>query len=107
MGLYKICEHMGRMRDRCESRLVGSFRGIRVSSPKWANRNIHAKAEAQAVLDELRTVIRAGTFDARGEAPQEVSPMPFREFADIYKQRHAVAKNLSLARTIDWRIGRS
>jgi hypothetical protein len=30
--------------------------------------------------------------------------MTFREFADIYKERHAVAKKLSLARTIDWRI---
>jgi hypothetical protein len=32
--------------------------------------------------------------------------MTFREFADIYKERHAVAKKLSLARTIDWRIRR-
>lgn len=30
--------------------------------------------------------------------------MTFRKFADIYKERHAVAKKLSLARTIDWRI---
>jgi integrase len=104
MGLYKICEHTGRTRDRCEHAWWGSFRGIRVSLPKWANREIHTKAEAQAVLDEVRTAIRAGTFDPRGRAPQEVSPMTLREFADIYKERHAVAKKLSLARTIDWRI---
>jgi hypothetical protein len=104
MGLYKICEHKGRMRDRCEHAWWGSFRGIRVSLPKWANRDIRTKAEAQAVLDEMRTAIREGTFDARGLAPREVSPMTFREFADIYKERHAVAKKLSLARTIDWRI---
>ena len=70
----------------------------------WANRDIHTKAEAQAVLDEVRTTIRAGTFDARGRSPREVSPMTFREFTEIYKERHAVAKNLSLAQTIDWRI---
>jgi hypothetical protein len=104
MGLYKICDHNGRTRNRCEHAWWGSFRGIRVSLPKWANRDINTKAEAQAVLDEVRTAIRAGTFDARGQAPREVSPMTFREFADIYKERHAVAKKLSLARTIDWRI---
>ena len=30
--------------------------------------------------------------------------MTFREFAEIYKERHAIAKGLSLARTIDWRL---
>lgn len=91
------------MRDRCEHAWC-SFRGIRVSLPKWANHDIHTKAEAQAVLDEVRTAIRQGTFDPRGQAPREVSPMTFREFAESYKERHAVAKRLSLARTIDWRI---
>ena len=47
------------------------------------DRNIHTKAEAQAVLDEVRTMIRAGTFDARGQAPREVIPMTSRQFADI------------------------
>lgn len=53
------------------------------------------------MLDEVRTDIRGGTFDACGQAPQEVSPMVFRELADIYKARDAGAKKLSLARTID------
>jgi hypothetical protein len=39
MGLYKICEHKGRARDRCEHAWWGSFRGIRVSLPKWARRD--------------------------------------------------------------------
>ena len=39
-----------------------------MSLPKWANRDIHTKAEAQAVLDGVRTAIRAGRFDARGQA---------------------------------------
>ena len=104
MGLYKICEHRGRTRDRCEHAWWGSFRGVRVSLPKWANRDIHSKAQAQAVLDQVRTAIRQGTFDPDGVAPPKVSAMTFLEFADIYKERHAVAKELSLARSIDWRI---
>ena len=40
MGLYKICEHKGRARDRCEHAWWGSFRGKRVSLAKWANREI-------------------------------------------------------------------
>jgi hypothetical protein len=93
-----------RMRDRCEHAWWGSFRGVRVSPSKWANRDIHSKAEAQAVLDQVRTAIRQGTFEPEGVAPPKVSAMTLREFADIYKERHAVAKELSLARSIDWRI---
>jgi len=104
MGLYKICEHTGRLRDRCQHAWWGSFRGIRVSLQKWANRDIHSKAEAQGVLDEVRTVIRSGTFDPRGQQPREITPMTFREFADVYKERHVIANGLSLKRTIDWRL---
>ena len=93
MGLYKICEHRGRMRDRCEHAWWGSFRGVRVSPPKWANRDIHSKAEAQAVLDEVRTAIRHCAFDPEGVAPPKVSAMTFRDFADVCKERHAVAKS--------------
>ena len=46
MGLYKLCEHKGRNRDRCEHPWWGSFRGVRVSLSKWANREIRSKAEA-------------------------------------------------------------
>ena len=56
----------GRNRNRCEHPWWGSFRGVRVSLSKWANREVRSKAEAGAVLDELRIAIRAGTFDARG-----------------------------------------
>jgi hypothetical protein len=107
MGLYKICEHKGRVRDRCEHAWWGSFRGIRVSLTKWANRDIHTKAEAQAVLDEVRTAIRAGTFEADGRAPQAVSPLTFREFAEIYKERHAVAKKLTWREPSTGESGRS
>jgi hypothetical protein len=55
-----------------------------VSLPKWANRDIHTKAEAQAVLDEVRTAIRGGSFDPRGRAPREVTPMTFRELSETF-----------------------
>ena len=59
MGPYKICEHSRRDRERCEHPWWGSFRGLRVSLSKWANREIHSKAEAWMALDELRKAIRA------------------------------------------------
>jgi integrase len=105
MGLYKICEHKGRARDRCDHGWWGSFRGTRVSLEKWVNRDIKTKAEADKALDDLRAAIRAGTFDERGlEAPIETSPLTFSEFADVYKQRHVLAKGLALADTIDYRL---
>ena len=104
MGLYKLCSHKGRLRDRCDHSWWGSFRGARVSLSKWANRDVTLKTDAQAVLEDVRAAIRAGTFDPRGEIVREITPMTFREFAEIYKERHAIAKGLSLARTIDWRL---
>ena len=105
MGLYKICEHKGRARDRCEHAWWGSFRGKRVSLAKWANREIKSKAEADKALDDLRAAIRAGTFDERGlEPPVERTPLTFSKFADVYKQRHVLAKGLALADSIDYRL---
>jgi integrase len=104
MSLYRLCSHKGRLRDRCDHAWWGSFRGVRVSLSKWANRDIALKTDAQAVLEDLRAAIRAGTFDPRGQVVREITPMTFRECAEIYKERHAVAKGLSLARTIDWRL---
>src|SRR5437867_7286556 len=83
MGLYKICEHKGRARDRCEHAWWGSFRGRRVSLARWANCEVRSKAKADAVLDELRKTVRAGTFDERGlEPPREASPLTFSNFAE-------------------------
>ena len=105
MGLYKICEHKGRARDRCEHAWWGSFRGRRVSLARWANCEVRSKAKADAVLDELRKTVRAGTFDERGlEPPREASPLTFSNFAEVYKQRHVLAKGLALASTIDYRL---
>ena len=102
MGLHKICTHKGRARDRCEHAWWGSFRGKRVSLPKWTNREIGSKAEADIALAELRAAIRDGTFDERGlDPPADNSPLTFGKFAEIYKQRHVLAKGLALSSTID------
>lgn len=103
MGLYKICEHTGRQRDRCGHGWWGSFRGVRVSLAKWANREIASKAEASAVLDELRLAIRAGTFDPAGTSPPS-SVLTFREFVEIYRTRHVIPKRLALAKEYDWSV---
>jgi integrase len=105
MGLYKICTHKGRARDRCEHAWWGSFRGRRVSLAKWANREIRSKAEADTALDDLRAAIRDGTFDDRGLDPAiEAVPLTFGKFAEVYKQRHVLAKGLALSTTIDYRL---
>jgi hypothetical protein len=107
VGLYKLCEHRGRARDRCEHTWWGSFRGVRVSLAKWTNREIDNKATAHAALDDLKRAVRNGTFDERGlEPPRDVTTLTFREFAEIYKQRHVQAKGLANAATIDYRLKR-
>jgi hypothetical protein len=53
----------------------------------------------------LKSAIRAGTFDKRGLAPpRDVNPLTFRQFAQVYKERHVIAKRQSLAKTFDWQI---
>ena len=105
MGLYKLCQHKRRERDRCEHAWWGSFRGIRVSLPRWANRDIRSKTEAGVVLDAVRAAIRTRTFDRRGaELVEQRETMTFRAFAAIYKERHVIAKGLSRAGDFDWTI---
>ena len=100
--IRKLLKESGVDARPVRARLVGQLPRYSREPAKWANRDIHSKAEAQAVLDEVRIAIRAGTFDSCGQAPQEVSPMTVREFAEIYKERHAVTRKLSLA---DDRLG--
>jgi hypothetical protein len=78
VGLFTPCEHKGRARDRCAHLWWGSFRGRRVSLGKWANREIHSKAEADTVLDQLRGAIRSGTFNEGGLQPTiKLTAVPF------------------------------
>ena len=103
MGLYKLCEHEGRARDRCDHAWWARFRHVRVSLEKWSNREIRSKTDADAVFDELRNVVRAGTFDKRGiDPPREVCPQTFRQLAQVYKERHVLAKGLAIGKKIDY-----
>jgi integrase len=105
VGLYKLCEHKGRARDRCEHAWWARFRHVRVSLEKWSNREIKSKTEADVVFDDLKAAVRAGAFDKRSvERPREVGPRTFRELAAIYKERHVFAKRLASSRTIDYRL---
>ena len=87
------------------ARVVGQLPRQASESPKWTNREIGSKAEADIALDELRAAIRDGTFDERGlDPPADNSPMTFGKFAEVYKQRHVLAKGLALSSTIDYRL---
>ena len=98
-----VCISFASTRDERET--DASFRGVRASLTRWTDREIRSKAEADVALDELRRAVRTGTFDERGlELPREVTTLTFREFADIYKQRHVQAKRLAAAKTIDYRL---
>jgi hypothetical protein len=105
MGLYKLCEHKGRARDRCEHAWWARFRQIRVSLEKWSNREITTKTEADAIFDDLKNAVRAGTFEKRRAEPEcKTAALTFRQFAELYKERHVFAKKLAIGNTIDYRL---
>ena len=105
MGLYKLCEHKGRARDRCEHAWWARFRQVRVSLEKWSNREITTKTEAEAIFDDLKKAVRAGTFENRRAEPEhKITALTFRQFAHIYKERHVFAKKLAIGKTIDYRL---
>ncbi len=107
MGLYKLCRHTGRARDRCDHVWWGSYhyrgRSCRASLAKWANQKVASKTEAAVVLDRLRDAVRAGKFAAREADPAE-SRMTFNRFADVYVERYVKAKRLASADTIEYRM---
>jgi integrase len=105
VGLYKLCEHRGRARDRCEHAWWARYRHVRVSLEKWSNDEIKTKTKAEEVFDDLKKAVRGGKFDKRGVEPkQETAPLTFRQFADVYKERHVFAKGLAIGDTIDYRL---
>jgi integrase len=105
VGLYKLCEHKGRARDRCEHVWWARFRHVRVSLEKWSNREITTKTEAEAIFDDLKKAVRAGTFEkGRAEPESKTTALTFSQFADIYKERHVFAKKLAIGKTIDYRL---
>ncbi len=105
MGLYKLCEHKGRARDRCEHAWWARYRHVRVSLEKWSNDEIKTKTKAEEVFDDLKKAVRAGCFDKRRlkQAP-ETPTLTLRQFAAVYKERHVFAKGLAIGDTIDYRL---
>lgn len=69
MGIYKLREHKGRARDRCEHARWARFRRVRVSL-EWSNREIKMKTEAEAIFDDLEQAAGAGTFETRRSGPE-------------------------------------
>ena len=107
MGLYKLCKHRERTRDRCPHGWWGAFQHQgklhRVSLSKWANQEIHTKAEAQTVFNRMKDAVRQGRLSKRDDQGPE-GPLTFVQFAQLYADKHARAKNLALAKTIDYRL---
>ena len=73
MGLYKLSDHTGRSRDRCERHRWGSVRGVRVSLSKWTDREIRSRAEAGAALHRERHVVAKDLASTR-EHEAKVAP---------------------------------
>ncbi len=99
MGIYKICHHTGRARDRCEHAWWGCFRGHRVSLDKWASYEVRTKTAAQRALDELKAQIRAGTFRVPS-ADKAKPPATFASLAPIYLENHVRLRGLRSDRNI-------
>jgi len=87
MGLYKLCEHKGRERDRCSHPWWGSYqlrgRSHRVSLARWSGREVTSKTAAHAVLDELRKAVREGAFDSKHQRAERPGPMTCDALADL------------------------
>ena len=107
MGLYKLCKHKDRARDRCKHTWWGAFQHEgklrRVSLPKWANEEIRTKAQAEKVFDRMKDAVRAGRL-LKTEDRLPDGPLTFAKFAETYADKHARAKGLALADTIDYRL---
>ena len=105
MGLYKLCVHKGRARDRCEHSWWGSFqfrgRSHRASLTKWTGRAIQTKQQAAAALDEMKEAIRSGRL---GGAPRGLE-LTFPAFADLYLDRYVKLRQLRSQNMIEYRLG--
>jgi len=109
MGLYKLCKHRERARDRCEHPWWGSFqyRGKlhRVSLGRWADEEVRSKEQANAVFDRMREKVRAGVFDADAENPPSTpNELTFDAFAGLFIERYVKAKGLRTLDKIEWQM---
>jgi integrase len=65
----------------------GAVSAASVSLPKWTNREVATKDDADAALADLKSAVRAGTFDRRGlyySAPVADLRLTFGDVADRY-----------------------
>lgn len=103
MGLYKLCTHKGRARDRCSHPWWGSFqykgRLHRASLSRWADEAIHTKSEAAVIFERLKDAVRDGRFD---RDPANV--VTFEAFADLYLERYVKLRGLRSADEIEQRL---
>jgi integrase len=94
MGLYKLCQHKHRARDRCEHPWWGSFqykgRLYRESLCRWADQTIVSKAEANGVFDRMRDAIRAGKFQQQEKSAE----LTFSHCVDLYVERYIKLRSL-------------
>lgn len=111
MGIYKRCEHRGRDRDRCADPWYGSYKlpgrpRARVALEKWSGKEVQTKGQAQEVFDDLKTAVRAGTFDpsGRGVIVSKGQPMTFAKLASTYEERYIAGKGLKTATEFKWRV---
>ena len=122
MGLYKLCGHKGRARDRCGDAWWGSFqykgRLYRESLARWADQAVPTKAAADAVFDRMRDAIREGKFqekevngvlsfsDCVGRYEERYIDLRALRSGDEMKQRLAILKGRWMGlRLIDIRVG--
>lgn len=103
MGLYKLCTHTGRARDRCNHPWWGSFqykgRLHRASLSRWADKSIRTKSEAEVVLDRMKDAVREGRFE-----PEQTNVVMFEAFADLYLERYVKLRGLRSADEIEQRL---
>ncbi len=111
MGLYKLCSHKARARDRCEHAWWGAFqyKGTlhRVSLERWANESVRGKAHAVAVLDRFKAAVRSATATATSpDRRTDAAPaaLSFADFVDIYIERYVRANGLASGDTIEYRL---
>src|ERR1700688_1597398 len=87
------------------ARMVGAFptcasQSREVVEPRDHEQDRSGRRVRRSAQDDSRRHVR----QARGGTPREISPQTFRQFAEVYKERHVLAKGLALAKTIDYRL---
>jgi hypothetical protein len=70
---------------------------------KWGECELRSKAEAEAVLDEMRQAIRTDTF-GRSRVDPSHAALTFKALATVYIDRYVKANALASGDTIEFRM---